>query len=49
MLPSQITSAAMVGFGAAKNAVIGWQIVSIILWGALFGTLAHLGLSALLS
>lgn len=49
MLPSQITSAAMVGFGASKNAVIGWQIVSIVLWGALFAGLATLGLTALLS
>lgn len=49
MLPSQITSAAMVGFGASKNAVIVWQIVSIILWGALFGAIAALGLAALLS
>lgn len=43
MLPSQITSAAMVGFGASRNAVIAWQIVSIVLWGVLFGALAHLG------
>lgn len=49
ILPSQITSAAMVGFGASKNAVIAWQVVSIILWGALFGTLGYLGLSALLT
>lgn len=49
LLPSQITSAAMVGFGASKNAVIFWQVISIILWGALFGTLANLGLTALLS
>lgn len=48
LLPSQLTSAAMVGFGASKNAVIFWQIISIILWGAAFGTLAYLGLSALL-
>ncbi len=48
LLPSQITSAAMVGFGASKNAVIFWQIISIILWGVLFGTFAHLGFSALL-
>lgn len=49
MLPSQITSAAMVGFGASKNAVIAWQIVSIVLWGILFGALAALGFAALLS
>lgn len=48
VLPSQITSAAMVGFGASKNAVIAWQIVSIVLWGVLFGVLAHLGIGLLL-
>ncbi|MBK0417590.1 hypothetical protein JD276_00870 [Leucobacter sp. CSA1] len=47
-LPSQITSAAMVGFGASKNAVILWQIVSIALWGTLFGVLALLGVGLLL-
>lgn len=45
ILPSQITSAAMVSFGASKNAVILWQIVSIILWGVAFGILASLGVS----
>ena len=45
LLPSQITSAAMVSFGASKNAVILWQIISIIIWGVVFGTLASLGFS----
>ena len=45
LLPSQITSAAMVGFGAPRNWVIFWQVISIILWGTLFGVLAHLGIS----
>lgn len=48
MLPSQITSATMVGFGASRNAVIAWQIVSIVLWGALFGGLAYLGFGLVL-
>lgn len=43
VLPSQITAAAMVSFGASRNAVIGWQIVSIVLWGVLFGVLAAIG------
>ncbi|GAA1981978.1 hypothetical protein GCM10009718_18860 [Isoptericola halotolerans] len=47
LLPSQITAAAMVSFGASRNAVIGWQIVSIILWGVLFGVLATVGVDAL--
>ena len=45
ILPSQITSAAMVSFGASKNAVILWQVISIILWGVAFGVLATLGVS----
>ena len=44
-LPSQITSAAMVSFGANRNTVILWQIISIVLWGVVFGVLATLGVS----
>ncbi|GHD02864.1 hypothetical protein [Zhihengliuella salsuginis] len=47
VLPSQITSMLMVGIGAAKNQVVLWQSISIALWGAGFGTLAVLGLTAL--
>lgn len=46
-LPSQITSAAMVSFGASKNQVIMWQIISIIIWGVVFGVLATLGVTVL--
>ena len=45
ILPSQFTSAAMVSFGANRNAVIFWQIISIVLWGVVFGVLATLGVS----
>lgn len=45
ILPSQITSAAMVSFGAPKNAVILWQVISIIIWGTAFGVAASLGVS----
>lgn len=45
ILPSQITSAAMVSFGAPKNAVILWQVISIILWGTAFGVAATFGVS----
>ncbi|MFF5791872.1 hypothetical protein ACFY5D_07485 [Paeniglutamicibacter sp. NPDC012692] len=48
ILPSQITSAALVSFGAAKEKVIFWQIISIILWGTAFGTLAFLGVDLML-
>lgn len=47
LLPSQLTSMAMVAFGAQKRAVIGWQTASIILWGAAFGVLAVFGVGAL--
>ena len=47
ILPSQITSAAMVSFGANRNAVILWQTISIILWGTAFGILAAVGVSFL--
>ncbi|HJB62280.1 MAG TPA: hypothetical protein H9769_01065 [Candidatus Microbacterium pullistercoris] len=40
VLPSQITSALIVSFGASKNKVIFWQIISIILWGVAFTLLA---------
>lgn len=45
ILPSQITSVAMISFGAPKNTVILWQIISIIIWGTAFGVLATLGVS----
>lgn len=47
MLPSQITSGMMVSFGASRNAVVVWQLVSIVLWGIAFGTLAALGVDLL--
>ncbi|MGP5165070.1 hypothetical protein [Arthrobacter rhombi] len=47
ILPSQITSAALVSFGAPKNTVIFWQTVSIVLWGTAFGLLAALGVDLL--
>lgn len=45
VLPSQVTSAAMVSFGADKAAVIRWQIVSITLWGVGFGLFATVGMT----
>lgn len=47
ILPSQLTSAAIVSFGASRNAVILWQTISIILWGTVFGTLAAFGVNLL--
>ena len=47
VLPSQITSGAMVSFGASRNAVILWQCVSIVVWGVAFGLLALGGVELL--
>lgn len=47
VLPSQITSSLMVSFGAGRNWVILWQVISIVLWGLGFGVLAHLGVEML--
>ncbi|HRN28203.1 MAG TPA: hypothetical protein PK890_00655 [Terrimesophilobacter sp.] len=47
ILPSQITSGAMVSFGASTRSVIVWQVISITLWGIGFGLLAMLGLNLL--
>ena len=47
ILPNQFTSAAMVSFGASRNAVILWMVISITVWGVAFGVLASLGISFL--
>lgn len=47
ILPSQITATAMVSFGADRNAVILWQILSNVLWGIAFGALAAAGVNLL--
>ena len=48
ILPNQFTSAAMVSFGASRNAVILWMVISITVWGVAFGVLASLGISFLI-
>jgi hypothetical protein len=47
ILPSQITSMAMVTFGANRSSVIFWQTISIIIWGVGIGLLAVWGLDFL--
>lgn len=47
VLPSQIVAAAMVSFGADTRKVILWQIISIVLWGAVFATLATIGFAVI--
>lgn len=46
VLPSQIVAGTMVSLGAKRNGVIGWQVLSIFLWGAIFTTLATMGVLA---
>ena len=46
ILPSQITAMALVSFGASRNAVIFWQVISIALLGTAFATLAYFTLLA---
>ena len=36
ILPSQITAAGLVGFGARRQQVIFWSIIGIVLWGVVF-------------
>lgn len=43
VLPGQIVAGTMVSLGAKRYGVIGWQLLSILLWGALFATLATMG------
>ena len=47
ILPTQITSAAMVSFGAAPRIVLIWQTVAIVLWTTAFGILAAAGVAVL--
>lgn len=47
LLPSQITSMALVGLGARRRTVILWQSVSIALWATVFGSLAAAGATVL--
>lgn len=47
LLPSQITSGMMVSFGASRNRVIVWQVISIALWAGLFALLGQAGLALL--
>lgn len=46
-LPSQVTAAATVSFGAPRHTVVFWHVVAIVLWGIGFGTLATLGVAVL--
>ncbi|MEV7619004.1 hypothetical protein AB0N59_02590 [Microbacterium sp. NPDC089321] len=45
VLPSQITSGMMVSFGASRNAVIFWQVISIIIWAIIFALIGQAGIA----
>ncbi|UNK70562.1 hypothetical protein [Microbacterium sp. H1-D42] len=47
VLPSQITSGMMVSFGASRNAVIFWQVISIIVWAIIFAMIGQAGVALL--
>lgn len=46
LLPSHVTAAAMVGFGAPRRRVFVWGVVSVGLWALVLGVLVHLGVEA---
>ncbi|RLP77917.1 hypothetical protein D9V32_00870 [Mycetocola tolaasinivorans] len=46
--PIQITSLLLIGLGAKRAKVILWQVVSIVAWGVVTGTIASFGLAQLL-
>ena len=45
ILPSQLSSMIMIGFGASPRRVAIWQSISICLWGVAYGSLAAFGFS----
>lgn len=45
--PTQISAAAMVGFGADRTRVLVWELVSVTAWGALVAVLAGLSIALL--
>ncbi|MFZ4841195.1 hypothetical protein [Mycetocola saprophilus] len=47
--PTQISGPVMIGLGASRRRVILWQVISIVLWGALTGTIASFGVTQLIN
>lgn len=45
--PTQISSAAMVGFGANPTKVLAWELVSVVVWGVAVAILGGLGIQVL--
>ena len=46
LLPSHVTAAAMVGFGAPRARVFAWGVVAVTAWAVVLGVVVHLGVSA---
>ncbi|MFF2268459.1 hypothetical protein ACFVTZ_09330 [Cellulosimicrobium cellulans] len=46
LLPSHVTAAAMVGFGAPRARVFAWGVAAVTAWAVVLGVLVHLGVSA---
>ncbi|QJW34909.1 hypothetical protein [Cellulosimicrobium protaetiae] len=46
LLPSHVTAAAMVGFGAPRSRVFVWGVIAVSLWAIVLGVVVHLGVSA---
>lgn len=49
LLPSHITAAAMVGFGAPRLKVFVWGVIAVSLWAILFGLLFYFGVTTWLT
>ena len=45
--PTQISSAAMVSFGANPTKVLTWELVSVVVWGVAVAVLGGLGIQVL--
>ena len=46
LLPSHVTAAAMVGFGAPRPRVFAWGVAAVTAWAVVLGVVVHLGVSA---
>ncbi|KZM77235.1 hypothetical protein [Cellulosimicrobium sp. I38E] len=46
LLPSHVTAAAMVGFGAPRTRVFAWGVAAVTAWAVVLGVVVHLGVSA---
>lgn len=47
LLPSHLTAAAMVGFGAPRVKVFVWSVAAVALWALVIGLIAYFGINAI--